>query len=252
MVYGFTCYYDASSKEEVHSRPLVLAGLAAPTTKWEQLEIEWATTLADEKIDYFDSSACSGLYREYSAWRERPEVRDEFLDRLSAIIAKTVSLMVCAWMRPADFHAVNNEYALDRGEFSQSPYEMLALLGSTHVDDRLNSSPFITPGFHTAHIVEYGDAGQGRMRHLIQRGLVPLSTARKWDKKTGHKIHAFAACDLVGYYVARALERENKPPRTLGKNLQDVPTYLMHADVTKLTRMCEMYPQDFPRREPQP
>jgi hypothetical protein len=125
------------------------------------------------------------------------------------------------------------------------------------LDGKLASSPFLTPGFTTAHIVEQGDAGQGRLRHLIERRGMPLAILPKWNKDTGEKIHAFAACDLFAYYARRAIERQlaGKPKQTppvVAKHFRGIPTYELHADSQKLRCICEMYPEDFPRREARP
>lgn len=258
MVYGMTCYYDASSKEEVHDRPLVLVGVAATEAKWTLFEERWAAILAEKNIEYFDSAACSGWHGEYAIWNRDNDVRNAFLESLSSTIADTAAHFVHAWMYPADWHAVNREYVLDQGDIlSSSPYALLATLGGQLLERNLEASPFLTAGYQLVHVLEYGDRGQGRLRHLIERGEIPFSVQKKWDKKTGHKVHAFAACDLIAYYVRRAIERHaargaKEVPLTLAKHLSKLPNpYEIHADATHLRRICERFPEDFPKRESQ-
>lgn len=260
MVYGITCYYDASSKEEVLDKPLVLAGIAATEAKWTQFEEKWATILAGlgKGIEYFDSAACSEWQGDFKTWNRDAAARAALLERLASTIRETGICISIAWMRPRDFHAVNREFVLDARDDVLSPYRTLADVGSDQFNDRLSSSPCLEPGHRIAHIFEHGDSGQGPMRNLIARGKLPTMAVQvKWNKTTGDKVHAFAACDLVAYYYGRALKRQHAGrdggiPAELQEHFRHIKTYAGQISARVLRETCEADPCSFPRRLPQP
>jgi hypothetical protein len=255
MVYGITAYYDASLKEEVHDRPLVLVGIASTTTQWEAFEAKWAAILAEKDIEYFDAAACSAWKGDYKTWNRDHGIRDPFLVSLARLIGEVaVCKVVVAEMLPADFAAVNQLYVMDKDDLWPSPYPLLAhwSMRATHL--ALEQSPFVTPGYRLAHLLEYGDKGQGAIRKLIEREPdVPMAIAQKWNKATNDKIHAFAASDLFACYARQAIElqrkgvRDKKMPAVV-RELSKIPLHSVRFEQSNLIKLCESAPQLYPKR----
>lgn len=253
MVYGITAYYDASSKEEVADRPMVVVGIAATVDQWERLERDWASVLDEKHIEYFDSAACSAWKgTPYKNWARDHGIRDPLLVALAEILKTAAIHVAVARIVPRDFDTVNREYVLDQDEHWPSCYPLLTHWCMRAVEVGLESSAFLTPGYKLAHLIEKGDTGQGVIQKLIDREALPISIHRKWDKKTGDKVHAFAACDLLAFYARKATEVElarerKKAPAVVGV-LRQIPMTSATFSVKTLTDWVEQLPDLYPRR----
>jgi hypothetical protein len=254
VVYGITSYYDACSKEEVRDRPMVLAGVVATEGNWTRFEERWASILATKGIDYFDTAACSAWSgKPYSDWNRDHNIRNPFLSSLAEEVKAAAALTCIVEIIPADFEAVNRVYTLDQDEHWPSPYPMAAHACMGIVNVKLPTSPYLTPGFQLAHVIEYGDRGQGVIRTLIEKEEVPIAIQRKWNKQTGQKVHAFAACDLVAFYARYVIERRNsqKTAPDVIQVLRQIPLGSVRLDQETLVEICERAPHLYPKRSPQ-
>lgn len=253
MVYGITAYYDASSKEEVLNEPLAVVGVAAPVHKWDAFERDWAAVLEKHGVEYFDAAGCSSWRGEpYKYWNRDNAKRDAFLLRLAEILRDTASKVAMASIVPADFQEVNKLYMLDEDEHWPSPYPLATHWCLNWIQQDLATSPFSTPGYEVAHVIEKGDTGQGVIQKLIEREVVPISIQEKWNKTTNRKLHAFAACDLMAHYGRKALKvsaagERKRAPNVVGVFRQIQMPHIAFSRQT-LIQFCESHPTRYPRR----
>lgn len=249
MVYN--AYYDASSKEEVVSAPLVVAGIAANEAKWIQFESDWKRVLDTYGVEFLEMAACAQWFgRPYNTWERSEKLRAPFLAGLAEALTNATKQIVIVRIIPADFHAVNARYRLG-SEQVPSAYPIAAIKCMALMEEMI-ASDSETRGI--GHIVERGDTGQGALVALQVKGW-PITVQPKQDPRTKEWFHPFGACDLVAYEYRKAIETKlakgthRFPFRGLLRALQKIPTRKVYISREDLTAMCEAKPDSYPRRD---
>ena len=245
-------YYDASSKEEVSDRPLVVAGLLADQPHWEEFDREWERVLTDEGVTHFHMKDFMPSWGEFSSWRGNEARRDGFMRRLIGLMHDYELRAFTYRIFPRDFNAVNSEYALGR-EYASGAYAVAAHGCMREVDLWLQANH---PDAGVYHLVSKGDTGQGdlvnlRVRMLQAYGDCPMQVLPAKNDR-GEWFHPFGACDLVAWEHRAAIERMTggrfEPPPWFELLLDSVPHVPKYTDEQSLRETCEGNPEIYPRR----
>ncbi len=105
----FSCYFDDAGGED-HGYTVV-GGWVSTLERWRLFAEMWNTLLSGFRIPYFTMKECAQWKGPFAAWKESPEIRDQFLNSACRIIHHNVLFGFAAVVPHGPYRKVNEAYA---------------------------------------------------------------------------------------------------------------------------------------------
>ncbi len=244
----YRAYYDASGSEGADA-PLTVAGLVATEAKWLAFERLWREVLEQYDVPYFHAKEFVGSRGPFSEWAGDEERRAAFLARLVKVIKLGANKMFTVAAHTADFAAVNERFHLLD---SCGPYALCAGVCVRRAHDWImTKGPERVP----IHVIESGDAGQGKLTEILGNENLPFSVLPKVDPISGEWVLEFQAADLLAWEFRRGYKditlagrMGDSLRRSLREVVMTIPGDQYEVEGGKLRQMCLGNPGEFPPR----
>lgn len=209
-----TAYLDETghSKDE-RQRFNGMAGLLAPSAKWERLEVKWKRTLREFRLPHFHTKDFANRRREYEGWSE--DRRQKLYGRLLTHIEAAHPFPIGSILAMSDYNSLTNHQRSLFGDpyhigFLSTLSQLTAIAGEMRLEPGTKIAPVFSDHVEFRHAALRGYELLCRHREVKQwidspvfrdmRDLVPLQAA-----------------DIVAYELykefERTLFRPNAPQR---------------------------------------
>lgn len=215
-------YVDDSSTAD--SSILVLGGLIAQAKNWAEFSQEWNEYLGlKPRISYFKMSEAASLQGEFAGWV--PEIRDERIKLLNAVILNHASAAFSCVMPVDAFRKAFRDYRHKRSPFTFLLFTMISNM-SKHQRDLGFSEPidfiFDQSSDQKAILSEWGEFQDGLKHRNLMVGSAPIFR----DDKA---VLPIQAADLIAWW-ARQRYLEQRDPTLIRR---EIPSF--EKDERKMT-----------------